>query len=124
MTRPFRLILSPVGFVVYVLAGTTLLFMDVGNVWLRAGFAVLTYASAFRSLGTDRLSQHGVNPVRALRIWAIAATLAGALGFIGSLLLGGAIGWLGVFLSLRFGLTGVWVLWTMTTWRLGEDASR
>jgi hypothetical protein len=103
-------------FGVCVLAGSSLLFIDIGNLWLRAGFAVLTYASAFRSLPTVALSRHGLSPYVVMRIWAIATTLAGSLGCIGSLSLGGAIGWLGVFLSLRFGLTGAWILWKMTNW--------
>jgi hypothetical protein len=116
--------LGSVHFAIFVLGGTVFLFSDIGNLWLRASVAVLSYGSGLRSLTTGWGSRHGLRPDVAFRIWAIASTVAGGLGCIGSFLLGGVVGWLGVFVSLRVALTGAWVLRKMTTWRVAETVSR
>jgi hypothetical protein len=103
-------VLRVVLFSIWALAGTLFLFMNVGNVWLGVGVALFSYASAVKTLAMAPGVRHRLGPTVAIRIWAIGTTVAAGLGCIGSFMLGGPIGWLGVFLSLRIGLTGAWVL--------------
>jgi hypothetical protein len=92
-----------------VLVGTGFLFADFGNVWIRVGVAVLLYASIFRRLAFGQQVQSHIGSTRALKVSAAGEAVAGFLGGIGSLWIGGAIGWLGVFVSLRIALAGAWV---------------
>jgi hypothetical protein len=101
-------------FVMEGLAGTTILFIDFANMWIRGGVAVLCYASAFRVIASAPRLRDRLGPAVGWRVWALGSTLAGALGCVGSALIGGAIGWLGVFFSLRFALVGAWALRQMT----------
>ena len=97
-----------------VLAGSGFLFAGFGNTWVRVGVALLLYASAVRTLAFSPAAEGRIAPARALKIWSAGCAAAGAAGGIGAALTPGPIGWLGVFVSLRFALTGAWVFRRLT----------
>ena len=93
------------GGLLYLAGGTLLLFLDAGNLWLRAAFVCWSYASAIRYLAQPRFG-----PEMAIRWWAGGAVQASVLGGIGSAVAGGPLGWLGVFVCCWLGSRAAWVL--------------
>jgi hypothetical protein len=91
----------------FLVVGVGCLFTDVGNVWLRAGLAMLMWAVALRTLAVRRYIQAPSQVPFALRASLAISAAAGALCLIGSGIFGGAIGWVGAFLSLRYTLTAL-----------------
>jgi hypothetical protein len=97
--------------------GTFALFTDFANPWIRAGLAILLYGYAWRHLAFDEQMRNwvGLSIVSSLRIALIANIVAGCLCCIGSILIGGAIGWIGAGLSVFMVTTWAWILRTSAT---------
>ncbi len=70
------------------------------NGWLSAGLAIFFVIPAFRSLAFGQFKQCH-RPEIAAHVMLIAMVLAAVLCGIGSVVIGGALGWLGVFICLR-----------------------
>jgi len=90
-------------------AGLGLLLTNLANGWIRGGAALLLCASSFRRVTVTRFLRTNLMPAYALQVWSAAHVTAGLMCGIGSIVMGGAIGWLGVFLSLRIATTGSWM---------------
>jgi len=86
-----------------------LLLTNLANGWIRGGAALLLCASSFRRVTVTRFLRTNLMPAYALQVWSAAHVTAGLMCGIGSIVMGGAIGWLGVFLSLRIATTGSWM---------------
>src|SRR5436309_742729 len=88
---------------VVAVAVAALLATNTVNVWLSSGLGVLVVTSRFSHVAF-RLLKNRIQPALAVRLMLIGFVVAAALCGIGSILVGGLLGWLGVFLCLRFGL--------------------
>ena len=91
---------------------TFTLFTEFANLWMRAGLASLFYGFALRHLTFNEQMRKWVrlSSISVLRVAWIANIVAGCLCGIGSILVGGAIGWLGVALSVFWVTTWAWIL--------------
>jgi hypothetical protein len=106
MFRRFSIALRWISTLLPALVGLGFVFTDFANLWLRAGVAVLMCAVTFRRAAFSPISRTHLEPATVLRICAVAYTIAACLCAIGSIVWGGAIGWLGVFLSLWIAILG------------------
>ena len=94
--------------------GIGMLFVDFGNIWLRAGVALCMCGVTLRRLAFTSRIRHRSPLGWPLRS-ALAASLAGScLCAVGSLVFGGAIGWVGAFVSVRLLLGYAWALHQFT----------
>ncbi len=82
---------------------TALLTTNTLNVWLSSGLSVFLLASTFCRLALGHLKNR-VPPAVTVRVILIGPVLGAVLCGIGSIQVGGPLGWLGVFLCLRLGL--------------------
>ena len=112
-------IILPVVTTIVTLAVSIAFFSaDFANVWIKAGLFILLNAQSGLRLALLTRVPAQTNTAIVFRLWSIANVIAGCLGIIGSLVLGGGIGWLGVFISLGIVWVGGFMFFKARTFRL------
>lgn len=123
-----RSLLTAIVASVFVGTGTFFVFVREPNFLIAVGVAVYAYASAFKRgfMGWRHAGQalSVANMTRMSRVYAAANLVAATLCGIGCLTYGGAIGVLGVFVSLYWIVLHLWMLNRVTRrWTEGRATS-
>ena len=110
MLKTFRQLLGRLLIALQATIAITLLigFRGVLNAWLRAGIAVLLLTRVLPRFVFEFHLNNRFQQVALGRIFLMGYGVAGLLASVGSVMVGGPLGWLGVFLSLRLGLIPLW----------------
>jgi hypothetical protein len=115
--KTVRVIGGTLGIVLALLpavAGIGMLFVDFGNTWLRAGIALFMCGVTIRRVAFNRQMRHRLPAEWTFRSALIASLAGSCLCAVGSIVFGGAIGWVGAFVSVRLLLGYAWVLHQFT----------
>jgi hypothetical protein len=91
-------------FPIWAAIGVSVLLTDFPNGWLKLAVAFMIFATAIRPVLFASWTRQHIEPIVAIRVWMATNALAWAFGLIGSLTLGGALGWVCAFLCLYIGV--------------------